>query len=272
LYHQGYRFDFFQAVRILERYFEHLAKENPKLARAPVGFDSQPDREIVRFRSLPSMSFPGNAITEIRRAKELDYIAPEDRPPAEMIVAFLGLTGPQGVLPRHYTALLMKRLQEKDPTLREFFDLFNHRTISLFYRAWEKYRFPLAAERRARSTTSFGEDLFSQALFCYVGMGTQGQQDRLEIPNDAFLFYSGLFATERRSAQPLETLLGDYFQLPVSIEQFQGQWLYLDEEDLSRMPDRRHRQGVNVILGRGWTSFTGGISAFLPATFGELGG
>jgi type VI secretion system protein ImpH len=166
-----------------------------------------------------------------------------------MVVAFIGLIGPNGVLPRHYTDLVMRRLQEKDRTLREFFDLFHHRTISLFYRAWEKYRFPFAFERRERSTGTKSEDLFSQVLRCFVGLGTGELANRQEIPDDAYLYYSGLFAQTHRSADALAAVLRDYFQMPVTVEQFQGQWLYLDDRDLSTMPSRRQREGVNAVLG-----------------------
>ena len=65
-----------------------------------------------------------------------------------MLVAFLGLTGPSGVLPPHYTAHADARVcAAKDTSLRDLLDMFNHRLISLFYRAWEKYRLPFAYER-----------------------------------------------------------------------------------------------------------------------------
>ncbi len=79
-----------------------------------------------------------------------------------MAVACLGLFGPSGSLPDHYTSLVIQRLRQHDFALRDFLDLFNHRTISLFYRAWEKYRFTIAYERPHRAAgdaTAPGPDL-----------------------------------------------------------------------------------------------------------------
>ena len=67
-----------------------------------------------------------------------------------MTVAFLGLTGTQGVLPFCYTEWMLERKAAKDDTLAAFLDLFNHRLVSLFYRAWEKHRPPVLYEARRR--------------------------------------------------------------------------------------------------------------------------
>ena len=56
-----------------------------------------------------------------------------------MTMTFMGLTGPSGVLPRHYTDMMMRQQREGRGAdryaLRDWLDLFNHRFISLFFRA-----------------------------------------------------------------------------------------------------------------------------------------
>src|SRR5262249_36542598 len=156
-----------------------------------------------------------------------------------MTVAFLGLTGPSGVLPRHYTELLLRMEREANGSekraLRAWLDLFNHRLISLFYRAWEKYRFYVAYERGEHAGRE--PDAFTQVLFSLAGLGVPKLRGRLRVvtpegPGErtvariddlALLHYSGYLAQRPRCATSLEALLGDYFGLAVRVEQFRGQ-------------------------------------------------
>ncbi|MCX7427396.1 MAG: type VI secretion system baseplate subunit TssG [Planctomycetia bacterium] len=237
---EAYRFDFFQAVRVLER----MAVETPSVEgappRKPVGYDDSPRDEAVRFRALVSRTFPTGSVVAVSE--------PGATPPAptEMLVAFMGLTGPGGALPQHYTTLLIERGRLRDFALRDFLDLFNHRIISLFYRAWEKYRFPVAYERATRAGE---EDLFTGCLFSLVGLGTAGLRDRLEFDDEAFLYYAGLFAHQPPCAASLGQILADYFELRVDVLQFLGQWLYLTEEDQSSLPSPKCPAGLNTRLG-----------------------
>jgi len=235
---EPYRFDFFQAVRLLEAAARGRSNRDPRHPAASVGGDHAPDREHLRFRAALSLSFPGAALAQVR--------SPTGGGPAEAIVTFLGLFGPHGVLPPHYTSLLLRRLRDKDIALRDFLDLFNHRAVSLFYRAWEKYRLPIAFERAAWEETT---DPASQALYCLVGFGTGGLRGRQPVPDGAFLYYAGYFAHFPRSAAALEALLADYFGLPVEVEQAAGQWLTLADADRSRLPDDDFPDGKNSALG-----------------------
>ncbi len=52
-------------------------------------------------------------------------------------VRLFGLLGPNGPLPLHITEYARERLRHaNDPTLSRFLDLFHHRFLTLFYRAW----------------------------------------------------------------------------------------------------------------------------------------
>src|SRR5262249_22144388 len=117
--------------------------------------------------------------------------------------------------------------------------------VSLFYRAWEKYRLPFSYER-ARQPES---EKVSQALYCLIGRGTTGLRGRQCIPDEVFLYYAGHFAHQPRSAAGLQALLADYFSLPVCVRQFRGQRLRLDPDDRTRLPSRNRTRGLNSRLG-----------------------
>jgi type VI secretion system protein ImpH len=203
---QPWTFQFFQAVRLLQRILPHLSS---------VGQFVHPSKEIVRFGTHPSVAFPASQI------QGLDWSG--DRAPV-MVVNFMGLTGPSGVLPLYYTELLVDRVRSKDRTLMAFLNLFNHRMISLFYQAWEKYRFTIAYENNE-------SDRFSHHLMDLIGIGTTGLQKRLTVPDDSLLFYSGLFSLHTRSAVALKQIVADYFDIPVEVEQFIGAWYPLSRDN-----------------------------------------
>src|SRR5262249_53808503 len=216
--------------------------------------------EVVRFHTHPSLSFPASAIYTLKR--------PQGPDPAHLFVTFMGLTGLLGTLPTHYTELVLKEQENKgkqrdkgghernDTPVTDFFDLFNHRFISFFYRAWAKYRFPIAYEQTlVQRTDSAGEipyDLFTRCLFDLIGMGTDGLRGRLDAVNDkTLLYYAGLIAQHPRSASALQQLLEDYLHVPVSVEQFIGQWLSAPEETLTYLFSGEEDPSINSFLGEG---------------------
>jgi type VI secretion system protein ImpH len=136
----------------------------------------------------------------------------------------------------------MERVRYKDHALWEFLDLFNHRFLSLFHRAWQKYRFPIVYE-------SGGDDPFTDGLFALVGLGTDGLRGRQSVPDEALLLYAGLIAQRPHSASALVGLLRDYFGVPVGTRQFVGQWLDLEPEDRSRLGAKNSRLGADLVCG-----------------------
>lgn len=229
LFAEPYRFDFFQAVRLLERIYT---------MRRPVGHTAEPRSEAVRFRTHTGLNFPASQIYAL--APELDD--PDNSAPPQMTVAFMGLTGPSGILPHPYTELLMERLRNKDKALVEFLDQFNHRILSLFYRAWEKYRFPIGVERGL-------DDRFTEFLFDIVGLGTRGLRHRFSFADEGLLSYGGLIANKPHSTSAMTGLLSDYFGVPAEVEQFKGQWLKLDPESTSALGRANNQLGINTVVG-----------------------
>ena len=179
-------FEFFQAVALLQRLSE---------VRGHVGGFAAPEDEVVRFTANPRLGFP---------ASEIQSLSIPDEKPAEMMVNFMGLTGPSGVLPYVYSEQILERVRAKDTTLSSFFEIFDNRAISLFYRAWERSRFHVNYAMGAR-------DLFSRYLLDLLGLGTQGLQDRQDIEDEALMPFICLLAMQSRSAQALEQVLAVLF-------------------------------------------------------------
>jgi type VI secretion system protein ImpH len=226
---EPYRFGFFQAVRLLRRLFP---------TRNPVGRFYPPASETVRFVANPSLAFPASEIQELA-------LPTDGSSPVTVKVNFMGLSSPQGVLPTPYTELILDRAQKKDNAFRDFLDIFNHRFISFFYRAWEKLHFFVSFELREA-------DSVSPLVMSLLGLGTYGLTDRQLLPDRALMFYSGLLTQKPRSAQSLKQLLEDFFGVPVEVQQFVGRWIRLqaiDQTVLDYSESPMQRLGCGAIVG-----------------------
>jgi len=224
---EPFAFEFFQAVRVLQEL---------RPDRGRVGRFGNPDEEAVRFGATPATAFP---------ASEIQAIETDDGMPPRLLVNFLGLTGPQGVLPLEYSELVAERVRLRDHALRDFLDLFNHRIISLFFRAWERTHAPGA-------DIGSGEDPLQEHLLDLVGLGTSGLGAKLGLPPAAIPFYVGLLAIPTRPAVALELLLEDYFGVPVTVEQFVGGWYSIDEASQCALGDEStasSQLGIGAVAG-----------------------
>jgi type VI secretion system protein ImpH len=225
LFEEPYRFEFFQAVRLFERIFPE---------KKDVGSEALPAEEGVRFRSRISLDFPPSEIQEIREPKDENGVI-------EMLINFMGMVGISGVLPTHYTELVLDRVRHQDTAMWSFMDIFTHRAVSMFFRAWAKYRFPVAYER--------GNDEFTSYLFDIAGLGTRGLRGRMGFDDESLLPYTALIAQKPHSTNAVENLVSDYFSVPAKMEQFYGQWLALNKQDLTKVGMENSYLGVSAIAG-----------------------
>jgi type VI secretion system protein ImpH len=216
-------FGFFQAVHLLERM---------RPEREGVGRFVDPAMEVVRFGAHRSIAFPASEIQSLDMAGQ---------GPARMLVNFLGLIGPTGVLPHHYTLLATDRGRSRESAYGDFLDLFHHRLLSLFYRAWKKNRVAVAV--------GGDEDRLREHVLDLVGMGLPELRQNLAFDENVLVFYAGLLSTQHRGAVALEQLLEDFFEVPVEVRQFEGGWYPLPEWDLCEMGE--DRVGASSRLGGG---------------------
>lgn len=237
LFEEGWRFDFYQAVRILE-----VLRSDA----TPVGAGADPSREPVRFHSAVGFDFPPSPVAEVTAD-------PPDEDVPRMVVTFLGLAGAHGPLPPAYTELIVERLKQRDTTLRDFLDIFNHRLVSLLYRVRKHRR--IGFDTRPPDQTPFADQL--RAL---MGMGTRGLAGRMAVPDRSLLLYTGLLAQQPRSLAGLENLLRNFFGVPVRGRSLQGRWVDLSEDQITRIgaSGRNRGLGREVVLGtRVWDQEVG---------------
>jgi type VI secretion system protein ImpH len=220
---EPFRVRFFQAVRMLQRM---------EPGKKPVGYFVSPEGEAIRFSSLPTLSFPPSQIYSLDRGADGQM---------QMTVQFMGVVGSISPMPPPYTEYLMGLMREKNFAMGQFFDIFNHRMISLFYRGWEKYRFFIGYERGA-------EDPVSPRMMDLLGLGVAGLEGLMGIPELASLNYFGLLAHHTRPAEGLRRVLQDYFEVPVAIHQFAGAWRTLPIENRTSFSGFG---GASEILGLG---------------------
>lgn len=228
LYANAPHYRFFQAVRLLRLQRRALALPGP-----------------LRFRTPATLSFPAS---EIRALRPLPPAADDRAGALEMEVAFLGLTGPSGVLPVPYTELLQERRQlYRDSTLHAFLDLFNHRALSLFFDAWRKYRFWVDYEAGER-------DGFTRNLLDLTGVGASRLAEQLdaaevELPQRFFTFFAGLLAQKPLPASNIEALVRGFFSVEVKLEQFVGQWMLIPGPEQSALGSQACSLGRDSFAG-----------------------
>lgn len=217
-------FDYFQALRRLEC-------EAPQLPR--LGHSLRLADDPVRLGQQMDCTFAPATLASLSEADE--------HGPARLQQFFFGLGGPNGPLPLHLTEYVRERQRNQgDSTSKAFLDVFHHRLLSLFYRAWAEARPTVSHDRP-------DDDYFARRLGALCGRGMPELHQQGPLPDTAKLHYSGHLAAQTRYPDGLRAILGDYFGVPVSIEEYVGQWLQLPER--SRLGRRAHQLGVDLCLG-----------------------
>lgn len=228
-----YEFDFFQALRRLECAF----RDRPRL-----GETTRPAEEPIRLGQEPSMAFAPASLSRLRPGRSGG--------PPWLLVHFMGLLGPNGPLPLHVTEYARDRLRNaNDPTMTRFLDLFHHRMLSLFYRAWANGQ-PTVNHDRPES------DRFGGYVGALAGLAFRVLREPDNFPDSAKFFYAGHLGAQTRHAAGLAAIIGDFFGMPAKVQEFMGDWLEIPVPNrwaLGRR-DPANRLGLSATLGaRAWT-------------------
>lgn len=221
---EPWRFDFFMMMRRLERTF----RERPRIS------DSASVREeIVLLGQDPFMDFPASNLSRVEETKTGHV---------RVHAKFLGLLGPQGALPLTTTAEAYGWSLVRDDAFPRFLDLFNHRFLQLFYRAWADAR-PIVQHDRPDA------DRFLTYMGSVIGIGSQPYRGLDTVPDLSKLAFAGLMGAQAKSASRLRALVAGLFGVRVDIEEFVGTRLTIDRADRSRLGASNSALGADMVVG-----------------------
>ena len=176
--------DFMQLCRILERH---------RPERPGFGTRDTPEHEPVRFRSRERVGFPAGEIASVGIDDELADGWPDARPVVR--TTFMGLYGVDAAMPSHLVDDIVLR-SEGHEAVERFLDIFHHRYVTVLYRIWKKYRYPLGF-------AAGGADAHSRRLLCLAGFGWGDKPARAGLPDSRTLALLGLLVQRTRTAEGL---------------------------------------------------------------------
>jgi type VI secretion system protein ImpH len=223
-----YAVDFHQAMRRLERAFPSAPRWGEAI---------RPREEPVRLGQDPFLAFAPSSL--------VDFRSTEERAP-RLGVAFLGLFGPHGPLPLHLTEYVRERIRNfGDETLAAFADLFHHRILVLFHRAWAHGRPTASRDRRnADRFVTFVGALCGLGLPSLAGPGGTGDLEKLQ--------FAGRFGASAKNPDGLCAVLAGNLELPVAVREFIGEWLEVPDPSRFRLGHSPEVSslGRTTVLGR----------------------
>jgi type VI secretion system protein ImpH len=204
--------------------------------RPRLGESMRPADDVIRLGQPPFVHFSESEI------------APFDQDPSgrERLMQYgFGAFGPNGALPLHLTELAFERARHRDdPVLADFVNMFQHRLLSLFFRAWAQADPATQADRPEA-------DEYFDCLSALAGLDSPSARSRDSVDDGAKVARAGLLGHQPRSADALVTLLADYFDLPFEFRPYLPSWLEIpDEERLRLGTDARTAQlGISATIG-----------------------
>lgn len=241
--------DFFSFVRWIEGYLPD---------RPRVGKSVRMSEEALIFHQRTYLEFAPSTVKRVRALPPRDSGGAVGR----MEGYFLGLLGPSGPMPLAMTEYVSARsngiphpdritptagsnvsLHRRDSSLEDFFNIFNHRFISFFYRAWAACRKSVDFDRPADAR-------FPEYVGSFVGLGMPSLRGRLEVPDEEILYFAGHITNRSRHAEGLAAIASDYFRTEAVIQENVGHWIPLPDDDCGVLGSPSAGPlGAGVVLG-----------------------
>ncbi|MFH0273250.1 type VI secretion system baseplate subunit TssG [Vibrio jasicida] len=227
----------------------HLIEQEVLRVEAQLGSDALPRDEKISIKVNPALGYENSQLCAVKALSQSKL---------RLETNLIGLTGEQGVLPQHYSELALNRQKEGDNAMVDFYDIFNHRLLSLYYRSWQLTQ--LTSQVTAHSVGR-------RSPLCSMLESVTGQTQHLAN------HFAGVFASSNRSKSALKGMLESLSGCDVRLHEFQGQWLHLTGEDQTRLVSQSMPEGQFAQLGSGasvgskaWNINAGVTIEFFPNT------
>lgn len=223
--------------------FAQVARLDDERPAGTLGQTTPLTEEPLQFEIETSLAFPDR--TAIRR--------PDQAGQAQLGTAIFGLFGPIGAMPYVYSEELARADRSRNGAMRAFFNLFNHRSLSLMYRAWRKSRIWL---ERQPGLPEEQQDKASNMYEGFCGLAALPPRIAwLEMERSMILSGANTMQRRVRNANGLQQLLRRQFHMNFAIDEFVGGWEPLPNEARSCFgaTGNSMRLGYNTIIGsRTW--------------------
>lgn len=223
-----YGFDFFQAARLLQASFP----DQPR-----IGESISAGQDAIRFSQPAEVAFAPSTL----HSAGVDPATGR----ARLRVNFFGLLGPNGPLPLHITEYVRDRERNsEDSTSVAFFNIFNHRLTSFFFRAWAESRKTVDLDRPK-------DQDFPVYIGSLIGLGLDSLRDRDAVHDWAKLYFAGRLSCQTRNVEGLESILEAFFDIPAEVQPFAGRWMDLPPDSVCRLGESPETGalGRTAILG-----------------------
>lgn len=213
------RFDFFQAVRLLEQWLDPASQPAEPQPATP-----------LRYRNRLSLAFPPGEISSMDEAGGGFDITP----------AFMGLLGSSGTLPHHYTERIAAHEQrEDDGGPRAFLDMLSNRSVAMFCMAWGLHR------PECMRDADGGDGYLAKLLLLSGAQPPPGGV----IDRASFARYAMQIRSRTVSHDVMTGMLTEYFGVPAIVEPLVGVWEALPMPQQAQLGRSHCCLRAGVLLG-----------------------
>jgi type VI secretion system protein ImpH len=223
---EPWRFDYFTVLR----QFERVHADQPR-----IGESAALREEFLVLGQDPFMEFPASNLARVEQG---------ENKPLRLFVKYMGMLGPQGALPLATTEEAYHYVLAHDDAFPRFLDVFNHRFIQLFFRAWANSR-PIAQNDRPK------QDRFWAYIGSAIGIGSEPYRHLDSVPDAAKISFAGLLGAQAKSASRLAAAICGLFGVKAEVDEFVGARLTLEVSERTFLGKGNNRLGEDAMLGAG---------------------